>query len=418
MNRDSGESVYLVGLELPGRGIWSPPDSLAELRELAESAGARVCGQTLLRVRRPNPALLIGTGQAGEVVAEAARLKAQAIVFDAELQPRQQRNLERRARRKILDRTALILDVFARHAGSAEGKLQVARAQIDYLLPRLSDLWVQFSRTGGGIGTRGPGETQIERDRRELRARLSVLDRQIERIRARRSIARAQRAEAGLTVALVGYTNAGKTSLHAALSGSTDSGEARMFATLDPKVRRSVLPGGQLALLIDTVGFINRLPPRLVTAFRATLEEIDAADAIVHVADVAAPHLAERVETVVATLEDMGLADKPTVLALNKCDRLPAAADAPLPGGVLVSARTGAGLDELQAAIGNVATADWRQFAVRIPFRQTALIEEIKAGGRIVTLEYRGDLVLVRGSGPPALLDRLGRYAEPAPSSP
>lgn len=418
MNRDSGEPVYLVGLELPGRGIWTPQDSLAELCELAESAGARVCGQTLLRVRRPSPALLIGTGQAEEVVAEAARLKAQAIVFDAELQPRQQRNLERRARRKILDRTALILDVFARHAGSAEGKLQVARAQIDYLLPRLSDLWVQFSRTGGGIGTRGPGETQIERDRRELRARLAVLDRQIERVRARRSVARAQRADAGLAIALVGYTNAGKTSLHAALCGDADSGAPRMFATLDPKVRRAEFPGGQLALLIDTVGFINRLPPRLVTAFRATLEEIESADAIVHVADVAAPHLAERVETVVATLEDMGLADKPSVLALNKSDLLPGGAGAPLPGGVLVSARTGAGLDDLQAAIGNVATANWGQFAVRIPYRQTALLEEIRTGGRIADLEYRGDRVLVRGSGPPSLLERLGRFAEPATSTP
>ena len=411
MNQDAAEPVYLVGLDLPGRGIWTPLDSLAELSELAVSAGARVCGQTLLRVRRPNPALLIGSGQADEVVAEASRLKAQAIVFDAELQPRQQRNLERRARRKILDRTALILDVFARHAGSAEGKLQVARAQIDYLLPRLSDLWVQFSRTGGGIGTRGPGETQIERDRRELRARLADLDRRIERVRRRRSIARAHRADAGLTVALVGYTNAGKTSLHAALSGGTDLGEARMFATLDPKVRRAVLPGGQLALLIDTVGFINRLPPRLTTAFRATLEEIDSADAIVHVAHVAAPHLSEKVETVVATLEELGLADKPSVLALNKADRLPAGAGTPLPGGILVSARTGAGLGELQAAIGTMATAGWQQFAVRIPYRETALLEQIRSSGQIEMLEYLGDRVLVRGCGPPSLVSRLREYA-------
>ena len=413
MNRESGEPVFLVGLELPGRGIWTPKDSLAELSELAESAGARVCGQTLLRVRRPNPALLIGTGQAEEVVAEAARLRAQAIVFDAELQPRQQRNLERRARRKILDRTALILDVFARHAGSAEGKLQVARAQIDYLLPRLSDLWVQFSRTGGGIGTRGPGETQIERDRRELRARLSVLDRQIERLRSRRSIARAQRAEAGLTVALVGYTNAGKTSLHAALCGDADPGEPRMFATLDPKVRRAELPGGQLALVIDTVGFINRLPPRLVAAFRATLEEVESADAMVHVADVSAPHLTERVETVVSTLEDLGLADKPSVLALNKADRLRAGEGPPFPGGMLVSARTGAGLDVLRDAIGKAAAADWQQFDVELPYRSGALLERIRSSGRIARLRYIGDRVLVQGSGPPALLNRLRRYAAP-----
>ena len=410
MNRDSRESVYLVGLELPGQGVWTPRDSLDELCELALSAGARVCGQTLLRVRRPSPALLIGSGQADEVVAAAARCRARAIVFDAELHPRQQRNLERRARRKILDRTALILDVFARHAGSAEGKLQVARAQIDYLLPRLSDLWVQFSRTGGGIGTRGPGETQIERDRRELRARLDDLDRRLERLRARRAIARAHRAGAGLTVALVGYTNAGKTSLHARLSGAGESGEARMFATLDPKVRRAVLPGGQLALLIDTVGFINRLPPRLVTAFKATLEEIESADAIVHVADVAAPHLAERAETVLATLEELGLADKPSVLALNKADRLPAGSAPPLPGGILVSARTGAGLDDLRAAIGTVATAGWQPFEVRIPYRRTAVLEQIRSSGQIARLQYQGDRVLVRGSGPPFLVNRLREF--------
>ena len=411
MRRESGEPVYLVGLDLPGREIWTPEDSLDELRELAESAGARVCGQTLLRVRRPNPAHLIGTGQAEDVVASAARRKAQAIVFDTELQPRQQRNLERRARRKILDRTALILDVFARHAASAEGKLQVARAQVDYLLPRLSDLWVQFSRTGGGIGTRGPGETQIERDRRELRARLADLDRRIEQIRTRRSIARAHRAEAGLTVAMVGYTNAGKTSLHAALCGGDDPGQARMFATLDPKVRRAVLPGGQLALLVDTVGFINRLPPRLVAAFRATLEEVESADAVVHVADVAAARLAERIDTVAATLEDLGLADKPSVLALNKADLLPAGSAPPPPGGVLVSARTGEGLGDLRDAIASIADALWQPFAVHIPYRQAALLAQIRTGGRIDHLAYRDDLVLVRGSGPPDLVNRLREFA-------
>ena len=411
MNRAPGESVYLVGLDLPGRSIWTPADSLRELAELAESAGAHVCGRTLLRVRRPNPALLVGRGQAKAVIDAAADLGAQAIVFDAELQPRQQRNLERRARRKILDRTALILDVFARHAASAEGKLQVARAQIDYLLPRLSDLWVQFSRTGGGIGTRGPGETQIERDRRELRARLSVLDRQIEQIRKRRSIARAHRADVGLTIALVGYTNAGKTSLHGALCGHGDIGEARMFATLDPKVGRAILPGGQVALLTDTVGFINRLPPRLVTAFRATLEEVESADAIVHVADVAAPQLTERVETVVATLEDLGLADKPSVLALNKSDRLAPGADPPPVGGILVSARTGTGLAELSGAIGRVATADWQPFAARIPYRESALLEQVRAGGRIAHLQYDGEKVLVRGSAPPLLANRLREFA-------
>ncbi len=411
MSRNPGESVYLVGLDLPGRGIWAPGDSLRELEELATSAGAHICGQTLLRVRRPNPALLIGRGQAAAVVDEATRLNAQAIVFDAELRPRQQRNLERRARRKILDRTALILDVFARHAASAEGKLQVSRAQIDYLLPRLSDLWVQFSRTGGGIGTRGPGETQIERDRRELRARLAVLDRQIEQIRTRRSIARAHRSEAGLAVALVGYTNAGKTSLHGALCGHSDSGEARMFATLDPKVRRAALPGGQSALVIDTVGFINRLPPRLVAAFRATLEEVESADAIIHVADIAAPQLAERIETVAATLEDLGLADKPTVLALNKADCLPSGTESPLAGGILVSARTGVGVAQLRRAVGKLATAGWQQFVVRIPYCETALLEQIRSSGQIALLQYGGDRVLVRGSGPAVLVNRLREYA-------
>ncbi|MDE0210432.1 MAG: 50S ribosome-binding GTPase, partial [Boseongicola sp.] len=213
------------------------------------------------------------------------------------------------------------------------------------------------------------------------------------------------------TVALVGYTNAGKTSLHAALCGDADPGEPRMFATLDPKVRRAELPGGQLALLIDTVGFINRLPPRLVAAFRATLEEVESADAIVHVADVSSPHLSEKVETVVATLEDLGLGDKPSVLALNKADRLLPGEGPPVPGGLLVSARTGVGLDLLREAIGRAAAADWQKFVVQIPYRNGALLERIRSGGRIARLHYSGDRVLVQGSGPPALLSLLRQYA-------
>ncbi len=345
------EAVYLAGLDLPGRTAWSPQDSLAELAELATAAGARVCGRQLVRVRRPGPRLLIGTGQADSVIAAAKAAGAQAIVFDAELHPRQQRNLESLAQIKIIDRTALILDIFAQHATSAEGKLQVARAQVAYLLPRLSQLWVQFSRTGGGIGTRGPGETQLERDRRELRARLVQLDRQIEKVRERRARARRKREQYGIVVALVGYTNAGKTSLHAALSGAGRAGHGQMFATLDPLVRRATLPGGSPVLVVDTVGFIHDLPGGLIVAFKATLEEISGADLIVHVADAAAPRLAERIDTVVSTLEDLGLGDRPNLLALNKADLVPPGNPSPAPGGVLVSARTKVGITELGMAI-------------------------------------------------------------------
>ncbi len=411
MKRPRAERLFLVGIDRGKRDIWTPAESLAELAELAHSAGAVVAGQNLLRLRRTSPRLLIGSGQCQQVIAEAKAVEAEAIVFDEELQPRQQRNLERAARIKILDRTALILDIFAAHAKSAEGKLQVARAQVDYLLPRLSQLWVQFSRTGGGIGTRGPGETQIEVDRRELRARLARLDRQIEGVRSRRAIARANRADSGAVVALVGYTNAGKTVLHSALSNSGGSGRGQMFATLDPLVRRTVLPGGRRILLVDTVGFINRLPPKLLAAFRATLEEIAAADLIVHVADAATPGANGRIDTVNATLEELGLSEKPSLLVLNKSDLLGAVGAPAIAGGVLVSARTGFGLDSLAAAIDSRLAAAEQPFSVLIPFADSALLDRVSDQGRVQSWVPVNDGTLVRGTAPEGLAAMLERFA-------
>ena len=336
--------------------------SLDELALLAHTAGAEVVGRAVQRLDSPNPAHYIGKGKLEEVVAERQDAGYTMVVFDDELSPSQQRNLENAIGVKVLDRAALIIDIFARRAQTREARLQVDLAQCQYLLPRLAGQWSHLERLEGRIGTRGPGETQLETDRRLVRDRITRLKRQIDEVRQQRSLHRRHRQRQGLpVVALVGYTNAGKSTLMRALSGAKVLTEDLLFATLDPVTRRIALPSSRPALITDTVGFIQKLPTELVAAFRATLEELADADLLVHVLDITHPEAAQQFESVLATLRDLGLEDKPQVVALNKVDGLApdeaaldevaAALHYRYPDAVLVSALEKWGLEDLLGRI-------------------------------------------------------------------
>ena len=307
---------------MPG-ALLSAQESLDELAELARTAGAEVVGSTTQRLQRPHVATYIGKGKLEEVTVDARELKATVVIFDDELSPSQQRNLEKSLGTKVIDRTALILDIFATRASTREGKLQVALAQMQYLLPRLAGQWSHLERMEGAIGTRGPGETQIETDRRLIRNRIARIKRDLDDVRTQRSLRRRARDRSGvIVVSLVGYTNAGKSTLMRAFSGANVLAEDKLFATLDPVTRRMRLPSGETILLTDTVGFIQKLPTDLVAAFRATLEELEDADMLLHVVDISHPNSSEHVQSVEATLASLGVEDKPQILALNKADRV------------------------------------------------------------------------------------------------
>ncbi len=346
-----------------GPQALSLDDSLAELAELTRTAGAQVVGYARQQLEKPAPAYL-GKGKLAELAERVRQVHADLVVLDDELTPAQQRSLENAVRVKVIDRTALILDIFARRAHTREGRLQVELAQHEYLLPRLAGQWSHLERLGGGVGTRGPGETQLETDRRLIRRRIQRLKEQLEDVRRHRAGYRERRKRQGMpVVSLVGYTNAGKSTLFNALSKAETLVEDKLFATLDPVTRRCRLPSGDPFLLSDTVGFIHKLPTSLVAAFRATLEELTDSDVLVHVADLSHPNAAHQVQVVAETLREIGLERKPVVLALNKIDRLApearseadarallpalAAPGLPVRPAVLVSAVKGWGLDRL-----------------------------------------------------------------------
>jgi GTP-binding protein HflX len=375
------ERAFLVAVEPRQRNHthWDTAASLEELAELVRTAGAVVAGQAVQRLESPNPAMYIGKGKVAEIKRERERSGYTMVVFDDELSPSQQRNLERELDVKVLDRTALILDIFAMRARTREGRLQVELAQAEYLLPRLAGQWSHLERLGrsgapGAVGVRGPGETQIETDRRLARNRITRLKREIERVRNQRQLYRHQRQRAGVpVVALVGYTNAGKSTLMRKLTAADVLVENKLFATLDPTTRRVRLPGGTNALLTDTVGFIQKLPTQLVAAFQATLDELAEADVLLHVVDITHPEAAQQSEAVDATLGELGLAGKPKIVALNKADLLAPSGDGPMedlqevadlerlatrgPDAVLISAEKGWGLDELLERIERTLAA-------------------------------------------------------------
>jgi len=403
----------------------STDDSLAELAQLAATAGVEVVGKISQKVDRPNPATLVGKGKVSEIRAQREESGADLLLFDEELTPSQQRNLEEEIGTKILDRTGLILDIFARHAQTREGRLQVELAQLEYRLPRLTRMWTHLSRQGvGGVGLRGPGETQLEVDRRRSSERIAKLKDQLKEVHAHRELYRQKRRSEGIpVVALVGYTNAGKSTLLNALSNSQVRAENVLFATLDPTTRQITLPEGQEALLTDTVGFIQRLPTQLVAAFRATLEEVQDADLLVHVVDLTHPNAEEQAQTVDKVLADLGVADKPRVVALNKLDRLfpsvssrdgrsngaekaekpdvdqisaQVAADMELgPNYVPVSAQKAWGLDALLARIQSVLAESLVPLKVLVPYSASDLVSFFHEKGVIANQEHteRGTLI-------------------------
>ena len=418
----------MVGVEIAGHPtLWPLEDSLEELAQLARTAGVEVVGQETQRLERPNPATLIGTGKLEELMVRRVELGADLIIFDEELSPRQQRELERAFgdEVKIVDRTALILDIFARHAHTREGALQVELAQYEYRLPRLTRAWTHLARQAGGaagrggiggVGLRGPGETQLEVDRREIKRRIAQLRRELEEVRMHRQLHRRQRRRAGLpVVAIVGYTNAGKSTLLNALSGAHVFTADQLFATLDPTTRRVELPGGRQVLFTDTVGFIQKLPTQLIAAFRATLEEVTEADALVHIVDITHKRALEQAATVEEILEELGAARKPVILALNKIDRVPnPAALAEIahefPGAVLISAQQGSGLDTLRERVEQVLRRSMVPVRVLLPYSEAELLYQMHEWGSIDKERHTSKGTLVEGQVPISLAERLEAY--------
>jgi GTP-binding protein HflX len=414
------ERAYLVGLETQGAALEAD-DSLNELATLVDAAGGEVVGRTQQRRRAPDPSTFVGKGKATAVGVEAKRLAADLIVCDDELTPRQQRGLEELLGIRVVDRSAVILDIFAKHARSKEGRLQVEVAQLEYMRPRLRGMWTHLERPGGGVGTRGPGETQLESDRRVVERRLLDLKERLRVVESQRERSRRSRTREGLFLAaLVGYTNAGKSTLLNALTDADVLVADQPFATLDPTTRRSMLPNGTVVLVSDTVGFVNKLPPALIAAFHATLEELDDADLLLHVVDASHPNLHERMRVVDETLAALGLEAKPRLIVLNKADALRGAEGdalrealgAEFPHAVFTSAITGAGIAELRDRLAALAARGWRKVAVRLPYSAAALLQRIREHGALRRAEYNESGIDVEADVPPEVAAEVERVGE------
>jgi GTP-binding protein HflX len=429
------ERVFLVAVELPSEDpLWSVDDSLEELASLARTAGAEVVGTLTQRLRHPDATHYVGKGRAQELAQLRDELDLDLIVFDDELSPSQQRNLERITETRVIDRTALILDIFAQHARTREGQLQVELAQLEYRLPRLAGRGQALSRVGGGsrgsggggvggaIGVRGPGETKLEEDRRRIRARISDLRRDLEAVQRQRAQQRRQRtAQAIPVVAIVGYTNAGKSTLFNALTAAGVVVENKLFATLDPTTRHLTLPSHQEALLTDTVGFIQKLPTGLIAAFRATLEEVVEADVLLEVVDITHANAIEQSQTVSDVLAELGAADKPRVTALNKVDLLPDAAGVDVnlfPNAVLVSAATGRNLEALLVRIGEVLRASMVGVRVRLPFARGDLVELFHRRGHVAREAPDAEGIVLEGALPRTLVGMFTPFQDGQAHSP
>src|SRR5947208_11080353 len=383
------EKAFLLAVDTGDDAGWTAEESLTELASLAATAGADVVGAEWQNRRHVDPNWYVGKGKAEELVSARSETGFDLLVTDDELSPAQQKALESLLKVKVIDRSRLILDIFALHARTHEGRLQVELAQLEYQLPRLTRLWTHLSRTQGGIGSRGPGESQLETDRRIIRERIKKMKERVEQVRQQRqTAARGRDRRMVPTVGIVGYTNAGKSTLLNALVGSEVArAEDKLFATLDPTSRQVKLGDGQTAIVTDTVGFIHKLPHQLVDAFRATLEEVNRADVLVEVVDASDEHYDEHRATVQTVLDELGAGDKPRLLAFNKADLLDRTAldgEAPAPalaGSVLVSALTGFGMDTLRAEIAALLASLWVDVDVHVPYA---------AGGLLARLRWRG----------------------------
>jgi GTP-binding protein HflX len=417
--RPAPERAYLIGVQLPGTTSKALAEQMRELAELTRTAGGEVVGTDVQRRDEVEPALFVGRGKVDEIRDQREELRLDLVICNEDLSPRQQRNLEKELGLRVVDRTELILDIFAQHARTREGRLQVEAAQLRHLLPRLVGAY-DYHRQMGGIGTRGgPGEAQIEVERRRIRRRMRDLEQELAQVRSQRVQQRAGRQRSDLpTVAIVGYTNAGKSTLINALTGAGVLAEDTLFATLDPTTRRLHLPGGRDVLLTDTVGFIQKLPTDLVAAFRATLEEVTFADVVLHVVDAAAEAAQEQARTVDEILAELGAADKPRVVALNKVDLLGPVTlrramrafseryAAPVP----ISALRGSGLDALGDAI-DAATGDrYVALEVLIPYGREGMLQELRQYGGLERVEYRERGTYVRGRAPRELAHRFQPY--------
>jgi len=394
-------------------------ESLAELRTLAESAGAKVVGEILQRRDRPDPATLIGAGKLKEIAGAAASVNADLLLFDHDLTASQQRNVEKIVKRRVIDRTQLILDIFARHARTREGQLQVELAQLQYLLPRLAGRGVEMSQLGGGIGTRGPGETQLETDRRKIARRVRHVEQQLENVRRIRAQQRQRRESAPVAVvALVGYTNAGKSTLFNALTRAAVLASPRMFATLDPTIRAVVLPSKRKILMSDTVGFIRNLPHTLVSAFRATLEEVQRASLIVQVSDASSRLSAEQDAQVEIVLKELEAEKKPRLRVMNKVDLLDAEVAESLVNDavpdaktVYVSAKEGAGLDRLLARIDAMIEEDpVSRVHLRVPQKEGKTLAMLEAKARIYSRKYKDGAVELEVEAPESVVRRVREW--------
>ena len=412
------ERAYLIAVDVESdEPLWSAEDSLEELAALARTAGAEVVGAGVQRLKSVNPTLYVGKGRAQELAQLRDELDFTLLIVDDELAPTQQRNLEQAVDARVIDRTALILDIFAQHAHTREGQLQVELAQLEYRLPRLAgSSRGALSRLGGGsrgsggggvggaIGVRGPGETKLEMDRRRIRARIAELRRDLDVVRQHRTLQRRQReARAIPVVAVVGYTNAGKSTLFNTLTSATVLAENKLFATLDPTTRYLTLPSHQEVLLTDTVGFIQKLPTTLVAAFRGTLEEVVEADVLLEVVDATHENAIEQSQTVDDVLRELGAADKPRVTALNKIDLLsdPGEVDLSLfPNAVAVSARTGANLDALLTKLGETLADEMVRYTVLLPYDRGDMVEVFHRRGYVSRQEAQEHGTLIEGTLP------------------
>ena len=413
-------SAGLTAAKAPNIPEFSAEESLDELRSLAVSAGAEIVGEFLQHRDRPDPATLIGSGKLEEIAGATASVSADLVLFDHDLTASQQRNIENLVNTRVIDRTQLILDIFAKHARTREGQLQVELAQLEYMLPRLSGRGIEMSQLGGGIGTRGPGETQLETDRRKIHQRIRHVKEQIENVRRVRAQQRARRESVPVaTIALVGYTNAGKSTLFNALTRAAVLESPRMFATLDPTIRAVSLPSRRKALLSDTVGFIRNLPHTLVSAFRATLEEVQRASLVLQVSDASSPLSEEQDAQVDKVLRELEADGKPRLRVMNKIDLLPPKQRESLrddASRVHVSAAKGIGMSTLLDRIDAMLSEDpLSRVRLRVPQKEGKMLALLEARSRIYSREYKGGLVELEVEAPESVLRKMREWVVTSP---
>lgn len=408
-NIQTPETSVLVGLDT---GDYDAEVSIDELEELAKTAGSKVLAKIIQKKEKPDPATYIGSGRLKEIRDFCRDNEADLIIFDCELSPSQQRNVENFTDVRVIDRTTLILDIFAARARSKEGRIQVELAQLKYSLPRLGGKGTELSRLGGGIGTRGPGETKLESDRRHIRRRIEALSAELKEIEKRRIRMRSRREKTGIeSVAIVGYTNVGKSTLMNTLTNAGVLAQDKLFATLDPTARALTLPDGRQVMLIDTVGLVRRLPHELVEAFKSTLEEAAAAHVILNVCDASSPECSEHLEVTQKLLKELGCESTPVISVMNKCDLVDNIYDMPAIGKtVMISALQGKGLDRLLKEIEKALPKTRSRAKVLIPFSSGAQAGRIRTEGVVISEEYTPDGILIDGIIPISILEELKEF--------